>query len=68
MSEPNRYARFRTWLLNRVLDGATPRQVGNWLARYRSKYSQTTNVGWADGLPEIPTEVEIENLSSRETW
>ena len=62
------YPRFRTWIISRVLQGATPKEVASYLAKYRSKYSGTTRMGWADGLPEIPTEAEIERLRAADTW
>mgnify|MGYP001560935103 CR=1 FL=1 len=62
------YAAFRAWLVGKVASGASPKEVSAWLRRYRDKYSETAEAGWADGKPEVPTEEEIESLASKTDW
>jgi len=57
----SQYARFRTWLIGQIIQGANPSHVASYLRKYKSRCS-TVETSWADGLPELPTEREISHL------
>lgn len=65
---PNRYAKFRTWLVLQILSGASPSRVSRFLKVYAARFSASPPLSHVDQTPEIPTEREINDLARSETW
>ena len=62
------YARFRTWIVSQIVLGASPKEVARWCRTYRKRFSSTCQPGWADGVPELPSETEIAELEAMDVW